>query len=101
MRSLVSVRTPGGWWIFSAFLSAALAAKYEILREIGWGGMSVVVLARDLSLYRGVALKVSRPEHTASVGAGCFLREIQFVVHFEHTYLFQLHESRHGRRSSG
>jgi serine/threonine protein kinase/tetratricopeptide (TPR) repeat protein len=77
----------------SARLSAALAGRYEILREIGRGGMSVVFLARDLSLDREVALKALRPELTASVGAERFQREIQLVAHFEHIHLLQLYES--------
>ncbi len=77
----------------SARLSAALEGRYEILREIGRGGVSVVYLARDLSLDREVALKVLRPELLQSVGAERFQREIQLVAHFEHIHLLPLHES--------
>jgi tetratricopeptide (TPR) repeat protein len=70
-----------------------LAGRYEILREIGRGGMSQVFLARDLRLDREVALKALRPELTESVGAGRFQREIQLVAHFEHLHLLQLYEA--------
>jgi len=77
----------------NARLSAALTGRYEILREIGRGGMSVVFLARDLHLDREVALKALRPELTQSVGAERFQREIQLVAHFEHIHLLPLYES--------
>jgi len=77
----------------SARLSAAMAGRYQILREIGRGGMSVVFLARDLRLDREVAVKALRPELTQSVGAERFQREVQLVAHFEHLNLLQLYES--------
>ena len=41
---------------------AALAPKgYEVLRELGSGGMGIVVLARDVRLDGFVAVKVLRP----------------------------------------
>src|SRR2546427_878854 len=41
-------------------LTAALAGRYTVEREIGRGGMSVVFLAYDLRLERRVAIKVLR-----------------------------------------
>ena len=38
-------------------LSGALAARYQILRELGQGGMAKVFLARDLKYEREVAVK--------------------------------------------
>jgi serine/threonine protein kinase len=50
-------------------LSAALADRYAIEREIGAGGMAIVYLARDLKHRRHVALKVLREELSAVIGA--------------------------------
>jgi serine/threonine protein kinase len=49
----------------AASLSAALADRYRIERELGAGGMATVYLARDLEHERDVALKVLRPELAA------------------------------------
>ena len=51
-----------------ARLTAALADKYRIEREIGAGGMATVYLARDLKHDREVVLKVLRPELAATLG---------------------------------
>jgi serine/threonine protein kinase len=47
-------------------LTAALAEKYRIERELGAGGMATVYLAEDLKHARKVAVKVLRPELAAS-----------------------------------
>ena len=43
-------------------LSAALADRYRIERELGRGGMATVHLAEDLKHKRRVAVKVLKPE---------------------------------------
>ena len=43
-------------------LTKATAGEYEILTELGRGGMAVVYLAQDLALDRKVAIKVMSPE---------------------------------------
>ena len=77
----------------SARLSAALSGQYEIQREIGRGGMSVVFLAKDLKHNRDVAVKVLRPELTESVGAERFQREVEIVSHLEHIHILPLFDS--------
>jgi serine/threonine-protein kinase len=55
----------------------AVLDRYEIVRELGEGGMAVVFLARDFKHDRLVALKVLRPELAVRLGAERFLAEIK------------------------
>ena len=58
-------------------LTAALAGRYRIERELGQGGMATVYLADDLKHDRKVALKVLKPELAAVLGADRFVAEIK------------------------
>ncbi len=58
-------------------LTAALAGRYRIERELGAGGMATVYFAEDVRHRRKVALKVLNPELAHAVGAERFLREIE------------------------
>ena len=49
-------------------LLARIGDRYEIERELGRGGMATVYLARDVRHDRRVAVKVMRPDVSASVG---------------------------------
>jgi serine/threonine protein kinase len=57
-------------------LTAALADRYRIERELGQGGMATVYLAEDVRHRRKVAVKVLRPELSAALGHEQFLCEI-------------------------
>lgn len=76
-----------------AALRAGLSDRYEILRELGAGGMATVYLARDLKLQRRVALKVLRPELAQSLGPERFLREIEIAAQLHHPHILALHDS--------
>jgi serine/threonine-protein kinase len=74
-------------------LSAALADRYIIEREIGRGGMATVYLARDRRHSRDVALKVLDPELAATVGHERFLREIEIAAKLNHPNILPLLDS--------
>jgi len=74
-------------------LSAALADKYRIERELGQGGMATVYLAQDLKHDRQVAIKVLRPELAAVIGAERFLSEIKTTANLQHPHILPLHDS--------
>ncbi len=74
-------------------LAEALRDRYLIERELGRGGMATVYLARDLKHHRLVALKVLRPELTASLGADRFEREIEIAAGFDHPHILPVFDS--------
>ncbi len=66
-------------------LHEALRGQYEIQRELGRGGMGIVVLARDERLDRQVALKVLPPSlATQSETRERFLREARMSAQLSH-----------------
>ena len=74
-------------------LRSSLAARYEIDREIGAGGMATVYLARDQRHERNVALKVLNPELGAVLGVERFLAEIKVTANLQHPNLLPLFDS--------
>jgi eukaryotic-like serine/threonine-protein kinase len=74
-------------------LRAALSNRYRLEGEIGHGGMAIVYRAHDLHHGRDVAIKVVRPELTAPLGAGRFLREIHIAAGLQHPHILPLYDS--------
>src|SRR5687767_12279095 len=74
-------------------LRTSLAARYEIEREIGAGGMATVYLARDQRHDRNVALKLLKPELGAVLGVERFLSEIRVTANLQHPHLLPLFDS--------
>ncbi len=70
-----------------------LLDKYEILEEVGQGGMSVVYKGRDTSLKREVAIKVLHP-HLASheEARRRFEREAQAVAKLRHDNILEIYD---------
>ncbi|MEP7326918.1 MAG: protein kinase [Gemmatimonadota bacterium] len=74
-------------------LTAALADRYRLERELGAGGMATVYLAQDLRHDRKVAVKVLRPELAAVIGADRFLVEIKTTANLQHPHILPLFDS--------
>ena len=74
-------------------ITAALAGRYAVERELGHGGMATVYLARDRAHDRPVAIKVLRPELDAAMGADRFLREIGLLARLTHPNILPILDS--------
>ena len=65
---------------------------YELVRELGRGGMALVWLAQDLELGRAVALKILRPGLALEQRhADRFRREALAVARLKHPHIVQIH----------
>ncbi len=72
--------------------SGARLDQYELVREIGRGGMALVWLARDTQLDRSVALKVLRPGLALEERhASRFRREGLAVARLRHPHVVPIH----------
>jgi len=69
---------------FLAELQAHFADRYTIERELGGGGMSRVLLAKDARLDRRVVIKLLPPSVTATLSAERFKREIMLAAALQH-----------------
>jgi len=74
-------------------LKTALADRYTVERELGSGGMATVYLAQDLKHRRKVAIKVLRPELSATLGPERFVREIEIAAKLNHPHILALFDS--------
>jgi len=74
-------------------LTAALAGRYRIERELGAGGMATVYLAQDLRHDRKVAVKVMKSEVSAGLAADRFLREIRTTANLQHPNIVPVFDS--------
>jgi serine/threonine-protein kinase len=70
-----------------------LADRYEIVRELGVGGMATVYVANDTKHGREVAIKVLRPDVAQSIGPERFLREITIAARLSHPHIVPLIDS--------
>jgi serine/threonine-protein kinase len=74
-------------------LGDALAGRYEIVKELGRGGMATVYLARDVKHDRDVAIKVLHQDLGAAIGPERFLREIKVAANLQHPNILPLFDS--------
>lgn len=69
-----------------------LGTQYQVVREIGRGGMGVVFLARDIALHRLVAIKVLRYEFTSSEAQReRFRSEARMTARLNHPNIVPVH----------
>ena len=73
--------------------TATLGGRYQLMAELGRGGMAVVHRARDLRHGRDVAVKIMRPNVAAEIGADRFLREIEISARLQHPHIVPIFDS--------
>ncbi|HEY4319969.1 MAG TPA: serine/threonine-protein kinase [Gemmatimonadales bacterium] len=74
-------------------LKSALRESYAVDRQVGQGGMATVLLAEDRKHHRRVAIKVLRPELSATLGTERFLREIELAAKLQHPHIVPVYDS--------
>jgi eukaryotic-like serine/threonine-protein kinase len=74
-------------------LNTLLNSRYRLRQEIGRGGMAQVYLADDIATGELVAVKILRPELTASTDEKRFLREIRLLASLRHPNLVPVLDS--------
>jgi len=63
---------------------------YEIVRQVGAGGMATVYLAHDVKHDRDVAIKVLHEDLGATLGPERFLAEIKTTAKLQHPHILPL-----------
>lgn len=76
-----------------------LFERYQVIAELGRGGMGIVYQAKDLHLQRVVALKMLLESNTDEIAVKRFLREAKTCAQLKHENLIELYDSNveHGR----
>lgn len=73
-------------------LRQATVGQYEIIGELGQGGMATVYRAHDLALDRQVAIKLMMPELRATPGmAERFMREARTSAQLSHPHIIPIY----------
>jgi serine/threonine-protein kinase len=93
-RSALDSTRPSGPGAAGDFLAPDLApAGYELLAEVGRGGMGIVYRARDLALGREVAIKVLSEQYAPdSDAAARFLDEVRITARLQHPAIPPVHD---------
>ncbi len=74
-------------------VSADVAERYRVERELGRGASAVVYLAHDRKHGREVALKVLDPATAPASGAARFHQEIALLARLQHPHILALYDS--------
>jgi serine/threonine protein kinase/ABC-type transport system substrate-binding protein len=75
-----------------AIRGLTFANRYQIMRELGRGGMGVVYLAKDPMLERDVAIKVMTPDLLSADAIDRFKREARVVAKMDHPNIVGIHD---------
>jgi len=71
----------------------AVSGRYEVIRELGRGGMAIVFLAKDKRLDRNVALKLLPQEISMDRNfTERFMREARISAKLSHPNIIQIHD---------
>jgi ABC-type transport system substrate-binding protein len=73
-------------------IGTRLASRYELVAELGRGGMGVVYRGRDPVLSREVAIKLITPESLSGESEERFQREAQVVAQMDHPSIVPIHD---------
>jgi serine/threonine-protein kinase len=83
------------WKTVAEMLREATTGEYEVIRELGRGGMAMVFLAREVSLNRKVAIKVMSPALGTDGGmVERFKREAQTAASLSHPNIIPVYAVR-------
>ncbi|PYP68756.1 MAG: hypothetical protein DMD26_01095 [Gemmatimonadetes bacterium] len=83
------------WVQVAAKLRSATTGEFEILRELGRGGMAAVYLAHEVALNRKVAIKVMSPALLTGEGmVRRFRQEAVTVANMSHPHIITIHAVR-------
>jgi serine/threonine-protein kinase len=74
-------------------VTRTIGDRYDVLAEIGRGGMATVYRAHDRRYDRQVAIKVLDSTLCEAIGAERFLREIQIEARLQHPNIISLFDS--------
>jgi len=97
--------SPSCWWKWTekagvfpdqgvgSVIGRILAGRYEILEQLGGGGMAIVYKGRDTLLNRLVTIKVLRPEYVADAAfVARFRQEAQAVASLSHPNIVSIYD---------
>ena len=91
--SMLAETSPSSWQNYNTMIRNALAAKYQIIEEVGKGGMAIVYRAIQKNLNREIALKVIHPNlvHDAEF-LGRFHSEAQLAASLNHQNIVKIYD---------